>query len=304
MDCIQQWEHGVKIAVSGATGFVGRTFVPYLEEQRHEVVTIGRADFETDLNAKLADCDVFTHLAGLAHTHDATPSEIEAVNFDLALQAAVAARDERVTRFVLVSTINVVAGGKGILSPSSSIKPRSAYGAAKARAEAALMSLGRLEVVVIRPPLVYGPNVKGNLQRLTQLCLTGFPLPFGSVNNQRSMIGITNLCSALLFVAQAPASAVAGRIFHVAGKNLSLSEMVTTIREAAGLPPRLLPMPVAPMRLGLKLMGRSLLAEQLFDDLLVDSSDLRGIGWNPLPTEIADLTAMARASANALDRPS
>ncbi|MEX2482701.1 MAG: NAD-dependent epimerase/dehydratase family protein [Gammaproteobacteria bacterium] len=284
----------MRIAVSGATGFIGTHLVPYLRARGHTVVTIGRRDFTDNLREKLLECEAFIHLAGLTHVGAPAVHELEATNFALTLAAAEAARDAHVPRFLFVSTINVVAGNRGVLRPDDPINPKSEYGATKAKAEAALLSLPGIEMVVLRPPLVYGPGAKGNLERLTRLCLTGLPLPFGCVENRRSMVSITNLESVLLFLAEAPSVSVDGKIFHVAdGRPLSLREIALTIRRAASLPPRLVPVPVAPMKSALALAGRSYLATLLFDDLLVDADALSAIGWEPVPFEEADLGAMA-----------
>jgi UDP-glucose 4-epimerase len=288
----------LRVAISGSSGFVGGSLLPYVTAVGHTPVAIPRTAFDGDLENLLIGCDAFIHLAGLAHAPDAPHTAIDAANFLLPISAATAARRAGVRRFVFVSTINVVAGNTGVLTPASPIRPRNVYGTAKAKAEASLLSLSGIEIVVIRPPVVYGPHVKGNLRRLTRLCLTGLPLPFGAVDNQRSMVGITNLCSALLFLATAPTPRVDGRVFHVAdARNLSLREIVETIRAAIAMPPRLLPIPVAPMKLALKLAGQHALANQLFDDLLVDAAGLLNIGWAPALGTEADLADMARSVA-------
>jgi UDP-glucose 4-epimerase len=286
----------MRIALSGSTGFIGTSLVPYLLKRGHTITPITRASFSKDLNSNLAGHEAVVHLAGLAHSKRSRPEDFEEINFALTLSLANAAREADVLRFIFISTINVVAGNHGVLKPLDPICPLNAYGASKAKAEQALLDMPDLEVSILRPPLVYGPRPKGNMAALTRLCLTGVPLPFGSVNNQRSLASITNVLSAIDFLCTANRSRVSGRIFHVSDdRDLSLREIVRTIRVAAGLPPRLLPVPVGLMRKAIILFNKQNLAKQLFDDLQVEASDLIAAGWSPHGNPAKDLIAMARS---------
>jgi UDP-glucose 4-epimerase len=145
---------------------------------------------------------------------------------------------------------------------------------------------------------VFGPHPKGNLARLMRLCASGLPLPFGAVRNRRGMVGVTNLSDALLFLARAEASRVAGRVFHVAETEpYGLAALVAACRAAMGRPPRLFSVPPPLLSFGLRAVGRGAMAEQLLGDLLVDGSQLRDAGWKPRDTAAGDLRAMARSAA-------
>jgi UDP-glucose 4-epimerase len=220
---------------------------------------------------------------------------MRAANRDHALATAEAARAAGVGRFVFVSTINVVAGHRDtVLSPALAPLPLSDYGRAKAEAEVALLAMDGIEMVVLRPPLVFGPGAPGNLRALMRLCASGVPLPFGCVRNRRSMIGVTNLCGALFFLAGASRWQVAGRVFHIAeDEPFSLSAIVAECRAAMGLPSRLFCLPPRLLAGVLTLLGRAGMAEQLFGDLLVDDRSLRAAGWHPGDTAARDLSALA-----------
>lgn len=282
----------MRIAVTGASGFIGSALLPSLRAAGEDAIGIGR---NPAMDA-LQGADTLVHLAGLAD-RSATPEAVVAANHDHAVKTALRAREAGIRRLVLVSTIYVVAGHRGtVLAPGLEPRPLSAYGAAKARAETDLLGMEGLEVVVLRPPLVFGPGAKGNLAALMRLCASGAPLPFRSVHNRRSMVGVSNLCDALHFLATSEAPAVSGRIFHVAeDKPFSLARLVADSRAAMGQPPRLLSAPPGLLRSGLSLVGRGHLASQLFDDLIVDDRSLRHAGWTPKQTADDDLADMARA---------
>jgi len=272
----------MRIGVSGTGGFVGRGFVRYLKGTGDEAVAVKRGQ-------PLPKCDVLVHIAGLAHRH-ATYAEFMAANRDLTVDLAQSARDLGTTRIVFVSSIASVAGHSDqVLTPDMAFSPLGPYGESKAAAEQALMAMDGLETVVLRPPLVFGPGAKGNFATLIRICASGVPLPFASVHNRRSMVGISNLCSALHFLCRAD---LTGRIFHVREKEFSLEEIIAICRRSMGLTPRLFPMSPQLIRCALKATGRGHMASQLVDDLIVDDASLREAGWMPTPTD--DMARMAR----------
>lgn len=279
----------MRIAVTGSTGFVGSALVSRLRSDGHEVLPVPRS-----MEADLAGVDAVVHLAAIAHrTGDTwvTPDEFERVNHGLTRKLADSAAESSVRRFVFVSSVYTVAGHPGVLSPDLDLRPVGAYGASKARAEAALRAMPEIGPVILRPPLVYGRGAKGNLAALRRLALTPWPLPFGLANNRRTMVSISNLVSAIAFAVAA--EDIEGRIFHVTdGRDLSVREIVSKMRIGAGLAPRLLPIPPALGKVPLVLAGKKQMAEQLFGDLIVDGSALNEVGWRPPYDPDVDLKAM------------
>lgn len=244
---------------------------------------------------------VVVHCAGLAHrSGQQAPSadEYDEVNHRLAVRVAEAARAAGARRFVFVSSINVVAGHRfKALGPDLPYAPLSEYGKSKARAEESLLAMEGIEVVVARPPLVCGPGAPGNLRLLMQLCDSALPLPFGMANNCRTLIGSTNLASALHHLAIAPASDVAGKIFHPADAPISTKEIVKEARRALGRPMMNLPIPSGIVRAVLAALGRDRIGEQLFGDLIVSSSSIRLAGWSPENSALVEIGPMARTFA-------
>lgn len=286
----------MKIAVTGTTGFVGTALLPFLRASGHEVMPVRHAD----QNLALKGADAVIHLGGLAHRigrETPTADEFEQANHVYTLGLLQSAHEAGVRRFVFVSTINVIAAHAGILSPDLPIKPLSSYGESKARAERAVLDTPQVGPVVLRPPLVYGAGAKANMRGLAKLALTPWPLPFASVNNRRTMVGVTNLVEAIAFALTS--AEVEGRIFHVTdAREISLREIVGTIRSSLGRPERMYPVPVWLMRSLLKRAGRTQMADQLFGDLVVDGSALAKAGWTARHDPAKDLAAMAKSLAD------
>lgn len=211
-------------------------------------------------------------------------------NFDFTLRLADEARRLSVRRLVFVSSINVVAGHKRQpLTSKMTYSPTTDYGESKAAAERALLGLSGIEVVILRPPLVYGPGAKGSLATLMRACATGAPLPFSLIENQRSMVGITNVCSAIHFLCMAHTRQ---KIFHVKDAEYSLSGLIAECREAMDMPPRMFGVPTTILRSCLHALKKSDLASQLLDDLVVEDTPLREVGWQP--TYAGDMKEMGR----------
>jgi UDP-glucose 4-epimerase len=241
-------------------------------------------DDAAGLAEALAECGAIVHLAGLAHRDGSgAPQEAEfrRVNADLPLTLAQAAIAAGVRRMVFISTIFVAgSGGKEPLSPHAPPRPEGAYARSKAAAEAALLGLSGIEIVVVRPPLVYGPGAGGNLARLERLAVLPVPLPFGSIRNRRDMIGRANLADALVFLAHSTEGA--GAIFHIRdGDPISLAELLGWMRARKGRAAGLWPVPAGAVR---TLLGMALgphRRDQLTGDFAVDDASLRALGWRP-----------------------
>lgn len=274
------------LAITGASGFVGRGLTALLDAEGREWRALDRAILadEAACQAALTGCSAVIHLAGLAHrTGPDAPDEAEfyRVNTELPVILAQRAADAGVKRFVFVSTIYVLSThGIEPLKPSDTPRPVGPYAEAKAEAEAALLANTDIEIVVLRPPLVYGPEAKGNLARLEKLAALPVPLPFGAVRNRRDMIGRTNLAHALAFLADAPDAA--GQVLHIGdGTPVSLADLICWMRARKGRSPGLFPVPEGLVRTALRLALGEQRTGQLLDDFRVDDSALRALGWTP-----------------------
>ncbi|RLL76378.1 NAD-dependent epimerase/dehydratase family protein [Ochrobactrum soli] len=285
----------MKIVVTGAGGFIGSALMQQLYDEGHQVTPLSRNDLA---NAYFSGTESVVHCAALAHRTGAERPDadaFDAVNHRLTVELAEKAKQAGVKRFVFVSTIYTIAGNPTPLTPDMPLSPRADddYGRAKAKAEAALLAMTGIEVVIARPVLVYGPGARANLRALMKLCDSAFPLPFGMANNQRSFVSLQNAARALAFLSQAPAEKVAGRVFHLAEpKPRSTRQLVSIARKAMGRPTRLLPVPPMLMRLLLTALGKKGLYEQLFGDLTADTSSLTGAGFEYLPGD-PQIAAMA-----------
>lgn len=286
----------MKVAVTGAGGFIGGAVIQQLMGEGHQVVALSRRDLS---EPDFTDVDTVIHCAALAHRTGAErpqADEFDAVNYRMTVALAERAKHSGVRRFIFVSTIYTIAGNPSPLTPDMPLSPRDDYGRAKASAESALLIMTGIEVVIARPVLVYGPDARANLRALMKLCDTALPLPFGAANNRRSFVSLENVARALVFLTNAQSEQVSGRIFHLAeSEPRSTRELVSKARKALGRPPRLVPIPAFIMNVLLTLVGRKTLYEQLFGDMVADTSSLTAIGFKYLPGD-AQIAAMAKVA--------
>lgn len=251
---------------------------------------VGDIGPDNDWTAALRGVDAVVHLAARAHvlreSSDEAHARYRAVNALGALRLAEAAAASGIERFVFLSSARVH-GERSIDAPFTESSPLLAtdpYGRSKAEAELGLAALARdsrLAPVVLRPPLVYGPEARGNFARLVALVARGVPLPLGAVRNRRSLIYVGNLVDAIVRAVDDPGAA--GETFMVSdGEDVSTPELVRRIARALGKPARLLPVPVALLRLGGALAGRSDDVARLAGDLAVDGGRIRErLQWTP-----------------------
>jgi nucleoside-diphosphate-sugar epimerase len=272
------------LVVSGAGGWIGSALLREAAVRGLVANATGRLAPGGPFDASLLRDAVVVHLAAIAHRDPAKVSdgECRAVNRDLAVDFATAARNAGARRFVLVSTAAVM--GVRSVQPwteSDPVQPADAYARAKLEAERGVLPLhrpGRFEVCVLRPPLVWGPGVRANFRSLLDAAAGGRPLPLASARAPRSMVHLDTLIDALLFVAQAPAAG--GRTFFVRDEiELSVSQWITTIRVRLGLPPRIWPLGSVAFRAAAELAGRSQMHSKLFEPAQVDDGALRALGW-------------------------
>jgi len=296
-----------RILVTGAGGFIGSALVPALSaagyatrravrrlpEQQSpegETTAVGDIDETTDWTEALRDIEIVLHLAARTHVLHETASDPLAayrrVNVKGTRRLATQAAAAGVRRMVFLSSIKVN-GERTFARPyteDDTPQPEDAYGTTKWEAEQTLRAIGRetgLEVVILRPPLVYGPGVKGNFLRLMKLVSRGSPLPLASVRNQRSMVYVGNVVDAILTCIKAPAAA--GRIYLVSdGHDLSTPDLVRALARCLGVAPRLFPFPPSFLMLAASLVGKREEAARVLGSLQVDSSRIqRELGWRP-----------------------
>ncbi|UCV06649.1 NAD-dependent epimerase/dehydratase family protein [Dechloromonas denitrificans] len=309
----------MKILVTGASGFIGRALCPYLSSLGHEVVPTVRATCglpgerlvtdEASFRIALQGCDSVVHLAGRAHVvHDQERTPLEAfraANINTTLELANRAIGAGVRRFVYMSTIKV--NGEETLPgcsfrPDDPPAPKDPYAISKWEAEQGLRAIAEkagLEVVIVRPPLVYGPGAKGNFASLIEWVKRGWALPLGAVHNRRSMIALENLVSFTALCADVDASPNAkGQVFVVSdGEDVSTTELLRKVAKAYGGNSRLLPVPVGLIRFAAQLIGKSSLADRLLGSLTIDDSKAREmLGWRPQVSMDEQLRKMENAT--------
>lgn len=296
------------LAVTGAGGFVGRALCDTLTARGHAVRPLvrsrasGRApatamvvdniDARTDWSSALRGVDCVLHCAARVHVMNERASDplaqFRAVNTEgtraLARQAAAAG----VRRLVFVSSIKVLGESTPPLRPFSANhapNPQDPYGQSKWEAEKALHEISQatgLQVVVVRPPLVYGPGAGGNFRLLARLVASGLPLPLGGISNRRSLIGLDNLVDLLSLCAHHPAAA--GHTFLASdGNDPSTPELIRALAKAQGRRARLLTVPVSWLHLAGQVTGRRDQIHRLVDSLQADDELTRTVlGWKPL----------------------
>ncbi|MBT3812250.1 MAG: SDR family oxidoreductase [Gammaproteobacteria bacterium] len=296
-----------KVLVTGATGFIGKALVQTLVAQQFNVVAgvrqidesqsdaqieLGDLCAATDFSAVLQDIDVVIHLAARAHImHNRASDPLAAfrkVNTAGTLNLAIQAAEAGVKRFIFISSIKV----NGELTTSNAAfqveliaPPLDPYALSKYEAEQGLMSLTHstsMQVVIIRPPLVYGPDVKANFAKMINWLAKGIPLPFGAIHNKRSLIALDNLLSFIMLCITHPKAT--NEVFLIAdGEDVSTTQLLQKIAHALHKKSVLVPVPVSWMRIVAALCGKQEVANRLFTSLQVDSSKATALlGWEPV----------------------
>ena len=296
-----------RILVTGATGFVGRALCHELmarggivraavrkaEGERRlpsecEVAVVGEISDATDWLAAVESVDVVVHLAARVHVMRETAGDplaaFREVNVLGTERLARAAANSGVKRLVYVSSIKVNGEQTNGMSFSEMDppSPQDPYGVSKYEAEQVLHNIAKetgLEVVIVRPPLVYGPNVGGNFLRLLKLVARGVPLPLASVNNLRSMIYLGNFVDALIICTTHPAAS--GKTYLVSdGEDQSTPQLIQKLASLMDKPCRLLPLPPSLLKWVGSLTGKSSEVERLIGSLQIDSNLIRReLGW-------------------------
>jgi len=309
----------MKFLITGANGFVGKTLCTELLRQGHvvraalrserasvagtEVAVTGAIDGKTDWSEALRDMEVVIHLAARVHVmkDDATDplAEFLKVNHDGTDNLAQQAVRAGVKRLVYVSSIKVNGEKTSSTHPFTELDepvPQDPYGISKWRAEQALRRIAQetgLEVVVVRPPLVYGPGVKGNFISLMAAIDNELALPLAGARNARSLVYVGNLADALIVCATHPVAA--GQTYLVSdGEDVSTALLVEKIAEALGRKNRSFHFPHGMLRAVSAVLGRTEQVDRLFGSLRVSDAKIRSeLGWKPPYTLTQGLCATA-----------
>lgn len=296
----------LNVLVTGASGFVGEALVMHLLVGRHFCpVAAARGPTRLQGLCRVMPFDltraevlpafegvqVVVHTAARVHImHEAAAgalSEFRDVNVQGTLKLARQAANSGVKRFIFISSIKVngesTSAGKAFRADDLP-SPMDPYGISKYEAEEALIKLGRetgMEIVVIRPPLVYGPGVKANFVSMLGWLRKGIPLPLGGVRNRRSLVSIGNLISLIVACIDHPAAA--NQVFLVSdGEDLSTSQLLSRLSQAFGKRARLLPVPEWLLKLAASMFGMQAVAQRLCGSLQVDIDKNRELlGWLP-----------------------
>jgi nucleoside-diphosphate-sugar epimerase len=294
----------MRVLVTGANGFIGQHLRRTLAQRGFEDLgavrsasgaqdprsrVVGDIGPATDWSAALAGVDLVVHAAGRAHVLRETAADPEAqfmrVNAEGTAALVAAAATAGVRRLVYLSSIGVLGSQSGErgFTEASEPRPHNGYARSKLAGEIAARALAgtRLEVVVLRLPLVYGPGVRANFLRLLRSIERGWPLPLGAVKNHRSLVSVWNLCDLVVNVLRHPSAP--GRAWMVSdGEDLSTPQLVRRIGDAMGRTPRLLPVPVGWMQWVGALTGRQALVTQLCGSLTLDIAATRErLDWSP-----------------------
>ena len=312
------------ILVTGGTGFVGSAVLARLVEDGTmpvraavrsagaritpgiDKVLVGALAEDTDWRAALAGVSALVHCAARVHVMDETAAdpleEFRRINVQGTLALARQAAAAGVQRFVFVSSIKVngeiTALGKPFTADDAPA-PVDAYGVSKMEAEQALRALeseSGMQVVIVRPPLVYGKGVKANFATMMRWLARGIPLPLGAIHNRRSLVALDNLVDLIVTCVRHPQAA--GQTFLVSdGQDPSTTELLQRMGRAMGRPARLIPLPAVCLTLGASLLGKRDVAQRLCGSLQVDIGKTRRLlGWTPPLTLDQGLQKVAKGT--------
>ena len=297
----------MKILVTGANGFVGKSLCSALIAQEHAVravirvaevraynveqVVVSSINFDTDWSAALRDVSIVIHLAARVHVMNDSAidplGEFRKTNVAGTLHLAQQAVKAGVKRFIFVSSVKVngeqTIKNKPFLEADTA-NPQDAYGISKHEAEQGLMRIAEetgLEVVIVRPPLVYGAGVKANFASMMRVVKRGIPLPLGAIHNKRSFVYVGNLVSLILRCIDHPAAA--NQTFLVSdGHDISTTELLRGCADALGVKASFLPVPQKIVEVCATLVGKRDVAQRLCGNLQVDiSKALNLLDWTP-----------------------
>jgi len=302
-----------RILVTGASGFVGRALVTELAglgysvraamrqpadvfPRNVEVVAVSDLTRPVEWRALLKGIETVVHLAGIAHAGPEIAEDLyDRVNRLATAELAKAAQVSGVRHLVFISSIRAQSGPSSadILRETDAPQPTDAYGRSKLAAEEAVRAAG-VPFTILRPVLIYGPAVKGNLDRLIRLAQKPWPLPLGLCRNRRSLLARQNLLSAIHFVLQQPSAR--GETYIVADPTpLTLAEIVAALRTGEGRRSGLLPVPPVLIALAANTAGRGDDWQRIGGAMVASPTKLLQAGWKPMIDTRAGLAALTAA---------
>jgi len=297
------------IALTGATGFIGRHLMRELPKRGYRIrallrrpapsalqcdsAVIGDLARPQNLSAAFADIDAVVHSAGIAHAMSGVPADdYRAINTEATVSLAQAAARAGARRFVFLSSIRAQSGPSADVTLTEDLeeRPTDDYGRSKLAAERELAKLDH-DWASLRPALVYGPGVKGNIAALVRLARSLYPLPLGGLRAKRSLLALDNLVDAVVHVLGSPEPL--RRPFIVADPQpLTVGEMIAAMRAAIGRQPGLLSVPESLLKAALRAGGKVELIDRLCSPLVASSAALQGRGWSPRVQTSAGLAAL------------
>jgi nucleoside-diphosphate-sugar epimerase len=302
---------GPLVALTGATGFIGRHLLRELPKRGYRIrvllrrptalppeatgAVVGDLARPQNMAAALAGVDAVIHSAGIAHAMSGVPQDdYRVLNTEATIGLARAAEKARAKRFVFLSSIRAQTAptAEGVLTEAEAPQPTDPYGRSKLEAERGLGEL-KLDWTALRPVLVYGPGVKGNMAALLALAQSPWPLPLGGLSAKRSLLCLDNLAAAVDTVLKAPGPL--RRPFIVADPEpVTIPEMVTALRRGFGRGPGLIPVPSFVLKGAAALVGRGEAYERLAGSLVASPEALRNLGWQPVSSTRDALAELAR----------
>jgi len=300
-------DKNVNVLVTGSTGFVGSRLVNALAaEGRYSVTTATRLSNSVSSIEKAAQVqigeigpltkwakalrgqDVLIHVAAVAHMpsgDDEILARYQSVNVEGTLNLARQAADAGVKRFIFLSSVGVNGNTSEVpYRLTDKVNPQEPYAESKRHAEEGLKevcSTEGMELVIVRPPLVYGPNAPGNFGSLVRWVEKSLPLPLGAIHNKRSLVALDNLVDLIVTCIDHPGAA--NETFLVSdGEDMSTTQLLRGVAEAMGKPSRLIPVPAGLLQFGATLLGKKAVAQRLLGSLQVDISHTRTcLNWTP-----------------------
>jgi UDP-glucose 4-epimerase len=306
-----------RVLITGASGFIGKRLAGALAKEDWEVRAAARdlslvpavsgvarvampdLAHPADWSGLLDGITHVIHLAGIAHSPGSLPDELYTrINAEAVGELAAAARG-KVERFVFISSVRAQAGlsADHAITEKDAALPTDAYGRAKLNGEEFVAASG-VPFTVLRPAVVYGRGVKGNIAVLATLARTPMPLPFAGLNNRRSLLALDNLVSAISLVLGAK-EAANGTFLVADAEPISVADLVATMREGLGRPPHLVKAPLGAVMRLMTSFGKEAEWERLSGNFVIDAARLMGIGWRPAVATHDGIVRMMRSENGA-----
>jgi UDP-glucose 4-epimerase len=305
------------VALTGATGFIGRHLLRELPKRGYRLrvllrrpatvpldcdsAVIGDIARPSNMAEALADADAVVHSAGIAHAMSGVPEDdYRLLNTEGTIALARAAQRAGVRRFVFLSSIRAQCGptAERVQTEEMPAQPTDAYGRSKLGAERGLAELD-IDWVALRPVVVYGPGVKGNMEQLIRLARWPLPLPFGSLTAQRSVLSVDNLVAAVACVLAAP-EPLRRPLIVADAEPLTLPAMISAMRRGLGRRPGVIPASASLLRAACQAAGWGEIYARVTGPLVADAAALRSLGWIPTVASEAGLAALMTAEVNGL----